>query len=427
MTSDPRIPKPRSPKVYTDQQLAFLRSSLPEFERRLQGPIRGDAKKFALEKATEFIAQFGIPDEFAGIEESESRFKEQIYNWFKNTVGRARRKQEGRSRQDKKTPETGSLDNLRWSSNNGAVATSPVMPYSPVDTSSAALISPRSTVPQFGTIQASISSSVPQTTILQNRTMALPASRATLRDAFIQGMDTASLASMIQAFVMSNPSTIPLTPVIDALYDAISANSFHQDPTPFLRRYLDATDLFSHNLIHAGVAGPQAGLRALELQIRRNSIWVSSITGTPSPAFSVNSNSMAEEMNRIAFERQRRKDHIQWARIHAATLELCAMSTSRRTATDGAHIASKMFSDTIARDAVWGSDEVEWVAGMCILRAVIRTTPGTNRQQRDDYNELLRAYENRWKEIKDDARQALVTEILLAAKEDLTRWDEILR
>lgn len=30
---------------------------------------------------------------------------QQIYNWFKNTVGRARRKQEGRSRQDKKTPE----------------------------------------------------------------------------------------------------------------------------------------------------------------------------------------------------------------------------------------------------------------------------------------------------------------------------------
>ena len=99
MASDPRIHKPRSPKVYTDQQLAFLRrcdglvdsfqliskyvsSSLPEFERRLQGPIRGDAKKFALEKATEFIAQFGIPDEFAGVEESESRFKEACHLLF---------------------------------------------------------------------------------------------------------------------------------------------------------------------------------------------------------------------------------------------------------------------------------------------------------------------------------------------------------
>ena len=57
-----------------------VNSSLPEFERRLQGPIRGDAKKFALERATEFITQFGIPDEFAGIEESESRFKEVCTN-----------------------------------------------------------------------------------------------------------------------------------------------------------------------------------------------------------------------------------------------------------------------------------------------------------------------------------------------------------
>ena len=303
----------------------------------------------------------------------------------------------------------GSVDNLRWSSNNAAVTTPPAVSYSPVDTGTTPLISPQSTVPQFGGIQSSIGTSVPQTTILQNRAMTLSASRATLHDAFIQGMDTTTLASMIQAFVMSNPSTTPLTPVIDALYDAISSNSFHQDPTPFLRQYLDATDLFSHNLVHAGVAGPQAGLRALELQIRRNSIWVPNIVDTSSSTFSVNSNSLADEMHRIAFERQRRKDHILWARIHAATLELCAMSTSRRTATDGAHIASKMFSDTIARDAVWGPDEVEWVAGMCILRAVIRTTPGTNHQQRDDYNELLRAYESRWKEIKDDARQSLVT------------------
>jgi hypothetical protein len=302
----------------------------------------------------------------------------------------------------------GSVDNLRWSSNNGAVTTSPV-PYSPVDAGSTPLMSPQSTVPQFGGIQTSISTSVPQTTILQNRAMTLSPSRTTLRDAFIQGMDTATLASMIQAFVMSSPSTTPLTPVIDALYDAISSNSFHQDPTPFLSRYLDATDLFSHNLVHAGVGGPQAGLRALELQIRRNSIWVPHVVGTSSSTFSVNSNSLVDEMQRIAFERQRRKDHIQWARIHAATLELCAMGTSRRTATDGAHIASKMFSDTIARDAVWGPDEVEWVAGICILRAVIRTTPGTNRQKRDDYNELLGAYESRWKEIKDDARQTLVT------------------
>lgn len=101
MSSDPRVHKPRLPKAYTDQQLTFLKryrppyrdieiwalvgpdfsflvhySNLPEFERRSQGSIRGDAKKFALERATEFIARFGLPEEFHGVEESESRFRE---------------------------------------------------------------------------------------------------------------------------------------------------------------------------------------------------------------------------------------------------------------------------------------------------------------------------------------------------------------
>jgi len=31
-----------------------------------------------------------------------------------------------------------------------------------------------------------------------------------------------------------------------------------------------------------------------------------------------------------------------------------------------------------------------------------------DRRQRDEYDQLLTAYEGRWKEIKDEARQALV-------------------
>lgn len=76
MSSDPRVQKPRLPKSYTDEQLTFLRSHLPEFERRSQGSIRGDAKKFALERAADFIARFGLPEDFQGVEESESRFRE---------------------------------------------------------------------------------------------------------------------------------------------------------------------------------------------------------------------------------------------------------------------------------------------------------------------------------------------------------------
>jgi hypothetical protein len=70
--------KPRLPKAYTEEQLAFLRSHLPEFERRSSGSVRGDAKKFALDKASEFINKFGLPSDFdvtPGID-AESRFRE---------------------------------------------------------------------------------------------------------------------------------------------------------------------------------------------------------------------------------------------------------------------------------------------------------------------------------------------------------------
>lgn len=134
-------------------------------------------------------------------------------------------------------------------------------------------------------------------------------------------------------------------------------------------------------------------------------------------------------MQRIAGDRQRRKDHIQWARIHAAALELGMLGMGYAGDTDNsgyAYAMGRAFSEMMARDAVWEADEVEWVAGICVLRAVIRTAMRGDRRQRDEYDELLRTYERRWKEIKDEARQALVTDVLLAANEDLARLDESL-
>jgi len=60
----------------------------------------------------------------------------------------------------------------------------------------------------------------------------------------------------------------------------------------------------------------------------------------------------------------------------------------------------------MARDAVWEADEVEWVAGISVLRSIIRTG---SLAQKHDYGQLLSIYEGRWKEIKDEAQQALVT------------------
>lgn len=112
-------------------------------------------------------------------------------------------------------------------------------------------------------------------------------------------------------------------------------------------------------------------------------------------------------MERIAADRQRRKDHVQWAQIHAAALELGMLSAASNTSEIGYVVPSgQLFSEMMARDAVWEADEVEWVAGIIVLRALIRVGP-VNRKA--EYEQLLGAYERRWKEIKDEARQALVT------------------
>ena len=68
--------KPRLPKVYTDDQLVFLRSHISGFESRTRGHVRGDAKRFALEKANEFLARFGLPEDLQGIDDAEPRFRE---------------------------------------------------------------------------------------------------------------------------------------------------------------------------------------------------------------------------------------------------------------------------------------------------------------------------------------------------------------
>jgi hypothetical protein len=246
----------------------------------------------------------------------------------------------------------------------------------------------------------------------------------------MQGLDSSTIATMIQSFVAANPSPTPLTPIVDALFEAISSetssNAFDSGAIGYLRRFLDASTYFPPSIIHAGIAGPLAGPRAIQMQIRKYSTWMPTALSrainpqqqqqqrsTPQASSSSTSpNSISDEMQRIATDRQRRKDHIQWARIHGAALELGMLAMGRVGEADNtgyAYAMGRAFSEMMARDAVWESDEVEWVAGICVLRAVIRTAMRGDRRQRDEYDDLLRTYEGRWKEIKDEARQALVT------------------
>lgn len=259
-----------------------------------------------------------------------------------------------------------------------------------------------------GQLQFSFQSNVP---VPSPSSLTLNVTLASLRDAFLtHGIDSATLSSLVQSYVLSHPSPTPLNPVITSLFEALTSllsapSSSTTLPytdviSNLLRRFLEVCSYFPSTLVHAGVPGPLAGPRALQMAVRKASVW--NALGASSAH-----TSMADEMERISMDRQRRKDHIQWAQIHATALELGMLNPVRPNAPEmGYVVPTQSFSEMMARDAVWETDEVEWVAGIVVLRALIRT--GTA-DRKPEYEQLLDTYERRWKEIKDEARQALVT------------------
>jgi hypothetical protein len=94
----------------------------------------------------------------------------------------------------------------------------------------------------------------------------------------MQGLDSSTIATMIQSSVAANPSPTPLTPIVDALFEAISSetspNAFDGGAIGYLRRFLDVSTYFPLSIVHAGIAGPLAGPRAVQMQIRKYSTWM---------------------------------------------------------------------------------------------------------------------------------------------------------
>ncbi|KAJ7091859.1 hypothetical protein B0H15DRAFT_177820 [Mycena belliarum] len=452
----PYKPRPRlrpTPKAYTEQQLNFLKSYLPDFERRSVGPIRGDAKKFALDRASEFITRFGLPDEYETGEEAEGRFKEQLYNWFKNTIGRHRRKADGRSRSARRVgekvagPPRHRDDSWDHPGSSGSSTLSGT--YTHAESSPPTISGPNypentpTTGPPSPTMAPRIPMQYSMPSTLANALQPSPSppppppppapvTVASLRDAFLQNMDAPQLASQIQAFVISRPSSLALKPVILALFQAI-ASEYERNkspPNPFLTRFLGAAAYFTPAIIHAGVSGPLAGTRALQMQIRKSAKWIATPAtyAPPNLTSPSNASSMSHELHRITLDRTRRKEHIQWARIHAAAIEVGVFDlgyeipeSDRENSAGYTYGEGRVFSNVVAHDALWEDDEVEWVAGILVLQALIRTSMRGDTAQVRLYEGLLMSYEERWKEMKDEARQALVTEVLLAAKHDLAR------
>ena len=194
--------------------------------------------------------------------------QQQIYNWFKNTVGRTRRKLEGRPRtSSKKSTEKGGFYavqlELRYSPPvmilalaitndvvqtwNTNLATPNVVPYSHSlshsESNSPPVVQP--TPIQYGSLQSNSTiqqqpQPSPHAMVAQQpnhpHPLDISVNHNTLREGFLQGLDSSTVASMIQTHVASNPSPTPLTPVIDALFEATLADpstSFNnRDPHP---------------------------------------------------------------------------------------------------------------------------------------------------------------------------------------------------
>jgi hypothetical protein len=309
---------------------------------------------------------------------------------------------------------------INWNTN---LATPTIMPYAESHNNPETVnaTSPSSAAMTYGAPQSSPSSAM---------SPHLNLTPATLREALLTpAVNPSTLSSMFQAYILSHPSSTPLTPIVHALFDAISTAEAQSPPgqshfpgsSPvytLVRRFLDACSYFPPTVAHAAASGPAAGPRALQMQIRKCSMWaphvpalarpgsagVSTANGAPaSSSTSASPVSMTDEMQRIAADRQRRKDFIHWARMHAAALELGLLGGS------GTGDSMRPFSEMVARDSVWEDEEVEWVAGICVLSALIRTAGTVDARQRDEYRALLAAYEGRWKEIRDEGRQELVT------------------
>ena len=104
---------------------------------------------------------------------------------------------------------------------------------------------------------------------------------------------------------------------------------------------------------------------------------------------------MQEELARINLDRQRRRDHVLWARIHAASLELGLVENS-------------WLAETLANDSMWEEDEVEWVSGCVLLKGLVRANKMPTDAGTGNWGELMHRYQSKWKEVRDEGRQTLM-------------------
>ena len=156
-----------------------------------------------------------------------------------------------------------------------------------------------------------------------------------------------------------------------------------------LHRYSSAINLWPRTMAYKAYTGPLSGRHLLHHAIRKNAMWL------PLAPFPHHPHDMQEELTRLTLDRQRKRDHVLWARIHAASLELGLVENS-------------WLAETLANDAMWEEDEVEWVSGCVLLKGLVRAGKVPTDAGTGNWPELMHRYQTKWKEVRDEGRQALM-------------------
>lgn len=271
-----------------------------------------------------------------------------------------------------------------------------------------------------------------------------------LTQAFVQpSLSPQNLAQIVHSSSVNQAFTTGLASAIQSLlYAATSLNAQHADNpagamesiNDLMKRYKAMLPHLPMSLSHFGCAGPQAGVKALRVALRKNATWISySNSGnaftSPSPGNPPNSASVAtrrpelpihDQMHRTSIDRFRRKEYFIWAMIHSASYEVSLLGPSKNPIELGySHDqmddddGSMKLAESVAKDGFWETDESDWVAGALLFRAVVRKMvedPTMDRPSavalKQDWEELVRAYEARWKEMRDESRQQAMEDAL---------------
>lgn len=145
--------------------------------------------------------------------------------------------------------------------------------------------------------------------------------------------------------------------------------------------------------------------------------------GTPSAVSRRPELPIHDQMHRTSVDRFRRKEYFIWAMIHSASYEVGLLGPTKNSMELGYphdqvddDDGSMKLAESVAKDGFWETDESDWVSGALLFRAVVRRTvedPTMSvMNMKQEWEELVRAYEARWKDMRDESRQQALEDAL---------------